>query len=213
MALSDIYMLTLTQRYGSGGEKSLNNFYYERSSSTGTSNELRDLFTAENSVLWDINHLQNTHMVNDSIRIINLGDEMDFLDYNLTGGGSETASDSAPFFVGIGYTLKIDTRAVRPGSKRFPGQESGWFNAGVWAASSLMTQVESLRENLAAVLNGDTANYAPVVVKRIRIEPDETHSRVRYLLPLTDEDLVVGHVVTALFGAKAAHQVSRGNGR
>lgn len=212
MALSDILQLTVKQTYGDGGEECFNDFFYKRSGSSGNVVELIDHFKDVAGVIPAMNQVQADHIKNISIRGINLGDLTDFADVPLEGEGAQ-AADPLPIFAAYGFTLKLDTRAVKNGSKRFVGVVEAATTNGVVTDATTITNLGLLRTVLAFTFTGDVDTYLPVVVKRVLRPADLTHDNPYYTLPRTDGELVIGNVVTALMSLKVTHQTSRGNGR
>lgn len=216
MAIGDILKLTLTQTYGSGGEKMLNDFFYRVDDPSGTAQACAVSF--QGAVLELINDIQDATARNVGIRVINLFDLEDFYEIVITGtGGTQgDGSNTLPIFACVNYTLKLNTRAVRSGSKRFSAisetfQDNGLFEDATWIAAA-----EALRVQLASNLSGGVTEDAlvPVVVKRILVPADEEEgTKEHYRLPETTEELVSGVITAALVKMKVSHQTSRGNGR
>jgi len=213
MALSDIYELTLAQLYGAGGERLLTKWYYQKAGSGESASDLAEHFFGTGSMLARLNAFQSTKIVNETVRVINLGDLADFADVTLTGGGA-LATDAAPAFCAVGFTLKLDTRAVRPGSKRIPGVSEADQADGIIVNAGVITDINLAAVQMAEDIAGDSAElYRPVVLKRVHIVEAGPPARDFYRLPETDEELVAARVIVALVNMKVTHQVSRGNGR
>lgn len=213
MPLHDIFELTLKQTYGSSGEELINNFFYKRVGASGTSSDLVGGFVDTDELLDKIHGVQADFIKDKGIRCINLGNLADFNDSALTGNGTQEGSVAAPAHEAISFSLKIDTRALRPGGKRIAGLANAWSEDGVITNVAELAAIETLRLGLAGVITGTEDSYVPVVIKRIRLAPDLTHTRVRYRLPESDGELVLGNVTSAVVSLKVSHQVSRGNGR
>lgn len=213
MALANFWEATLIQRFGSGGEKMLNNFFFTSLDAGANSEDLYTGMTAPGELIDSINAIQADIVKNDSLRIINLGLLTDFLEQGVPGEGSGSSESSLPPHSAVNYALKLNTRAVRPGSKRFSGVPEDAQTNGVISDAAYIVSIAALEIKLSDVVASGSATFTPVVIKRIRIEPDVDHPNVRYRLPETDGELVFGTVTAALVNLLVSHQVSRGNGR
>lgn len=213
MALSDVYMATLVQRWGAGGERMLNNFFFEATGTGGSASEVSGLFTGGTGLISKIHPIQCDIVKDELLRVINLGSLTDFIETPLTGVGGITNGLAHPAYVALNYTLRLDTRAVRPGSKRFAGVPENWDEAGVINSAPALTTIDDLRTALGVATEITGTTYTPVVVKRVLHPADETHENPWYALPASDEELVLGHVSGVLVNLHLSHQVSRGNGR
>lgn len=213
MALADIYQLTLTQRYGTVGEELNMVFFYNKNGSGETAADLAEAFKQSGGVLDAINLIQSSAVNNVRTRTINLGDLGDFDESAATGVGGQ-GPDCLPEHSAFGMTLKLDTRAIHPGSKRIPGVSESVQTQGLITDATEITNLNVLAALLAADIEGaDTAIYRPIVVKRVPRHDDGPPVRDWYSLPETDGEVVTGHVVFVLVNLKVSHQVSRGNGR
>jgi len=144
----------------------------------------------------------------------NLGDPLDFAELGFTEVGN-VAADPLPMFAALNFTYKLNTRAVRPGSKRFCGIPESVTVHNVVTDATHLAAIELLRleqeQNLRA---SGVDNWKPVVVKRVKYAPDPLRpTDFAYRLPETEGELVLGDVVVVLFNPRLSHQVSRGNGR
>lgn len=207
MALNTIYMLRLRQLWGAAGKPQENVFFYDHTAGTGVAIDLAQTF--ENQILPLINAIQSDAIVNNSLTIINLGDLADFIDYPLTDGG-DYSGESLPPYAAVGYTMKLSTRAVRNGSKRFSGIVESVQSNGVITDATFITKQNALKSELALELTDVADTYLPVVIKRVK-EPvvGTVPLKYTYRLPTTDGELTVGEVVTVLTSVNLTHQVSR----
>lgn len=211
MGLNDIMKLTLHQTYGTGGEPSQNDFFYLQETVEGGANTLTNAFY--DTILPLINACQHGIMKNTRIRTINLFDLGDFNERTLssTGTNADGGAEALPFFNAFNVTLRVSTRAVKPGSKRFSGLSEFHNAAGVLVG--LDTQLPALLAALDDPLENEglAATFRPIVVKRI--EYTTSKGTQAYKLPETPEDAVYGFVQSAFCNMKVRHQDSRGNGR
>lgn len=207
------YQLTLVQLMNT--EKLHNVFFYRTDAVGATAQNLGQAF--EEDILPLINDLQNVAVSNSLLRVINLGDLTDFWEKALTGAGLNTSSESLPAHDAINYTLRLNTRAVRPGSKRISGIPESAQSNGIITVGSYITQMNTLRTALYDTIAYNTTPavaYQPVVIKRVKeTETVNGQEKVTYRLPTPSETVEYGDVVSCLVNTKISHQISRGNGR
>jgi hypothetical protein len=213
MAIDGIYELTLRQSWGSGGENLLNKFFFQKAGTGETAHKLAEAFDAASSWLSKINLIQESIVNNVDISVINLGDPTDFdvITASLTGGYS---GDALPPHSAVNFTLKLNTRVLRPGSKRFSGVPESVQVNGVITDSTYITALNGLRTIMETDLAGLTTDiYRPVVIKRVPYTVALPTTHTAYRLPTTDEELSVGIVKAVVLNTRISHQTSRGNGR
>lgn len=208
MALNTIYQLIHNQSFD--GEELANVYFFNHAVGTGTSVDLATDF--ETDVLPAVEALQCVQVVSRSIDVINLGDLADFYSLVIPAGHGALEGEMLPIFNAIGYTLKLDTRAVRPGSKRIAGIPEVEQVDGTITNAGYLASMESLRIILENNVVGAADTWQPVVLKRVRTAVAGTVPlKYRYRLPRTDDELVFGGVTVALTSPDIKHQVSRGN--
>jgi hypothetical protein len=214
MALADIMQLTFVQRYGSGGEKLLTNWFFLKNLGATNAEQLYDEFTADGAYVEKINQLQAQQIKNDSIRIINLGDPTDFYEAPVADGGNN-GSACMPAYVALNFTKKLNTRAIRPGSVRIPGIDETYVANGVVNDATYIATIEDSRLAFSTALPfGGAASWQPIVVKRVKETTVVGGVSINtYRLPETDEEAIVGLVTACIVNNHVSHQVSRGNGR
>lgn len=213
MALSDVWMATLTQGYMSLTEAIINNFFFTSVDSGANAQGLWEALTAEDNLIEAINGIQNANIHNRNLRVINLGSLLDFYDVGIEGDGAVTAGDMLPPHDAVNFTLKLNTRAVKPGSKRFVGLTESMVSNGIINDSGLIVNIGALEIALSETQSNGSWDYNPIVVKRVGLPTPGTPPYTSYRLPEDDGELVFGQVVAALVNLKVSHQVSRGNGR
>lgn len=206
MAISDIYQLTLNQTIY--GRDIQNAFFYEREEPTGTAADVAEQFVT--NILPTILAIQSAAVLNVNLVAINLGDLADFETVPLTGGGTYGDVDTMPAFNAVGYSLRLNTRAVRPGSKRFAGVPEEASLNGELVLPAYLTRVETLRTVLDDPIGATLGLYNPIVVKRIK-EPvvGTVPPKFTYRLPTVGDPVTVGVVVSALVGRQVTSQTSR----
>lgn len=207
MALDSIYMVRHKQTWGSGGKPQENVYFFNHTAGTGVAADLANDFGTV--IAAAVNAIQSNVVKNVSISVINLGDLGDFAEPALGGTGS-FSGEVLPPFAAVGYTMKVNTRAVRKGSKRYSGIPESVQNFGVISDAGYIALQETLRLALQdeIVSAGDT--WLPVVVKRVKTAiPGTTPTQYTYSLPTTDLELVLGEVVVVLTSQNITHQVSR----
>lgn len=208
MPLNTIYQVRLRQNFGDGGKALENVFFFDHTAGAGVAIDLAQVF--ENLMLPAINALQTAVIKNSRLTIINLGDLSDFIEYPLTGDG-DYATDTLPAFAAVGYTLKLNTRAVRGGSKRIAGVPESVSTHGTVDDGAYITKMNTLKTALQSELTDVSDTFLPIVVKRIKTPVVGTVPlQYDYRLPVPGDTLVYGEVVTALTSVKLSHQVSRG---
>lgn len=206
MSLNDVYQLTVHQELQ--GEEPENIFFFERLDPAGTADDLITAF--EDTYLDPIRGVQSNQIITRRISCLNLGDLGDFADRVENLAGTAGAGDTMPAFAAVGYSLRLNTRAVRPGSKRFAGVLEAFVLNGVITDPGYLDLLEDLRVILDDVAVGALASYQPVVVKRIKTaKVGYTPPAYKYTLPKDGDPLVLGLVTQALLNPKLTSQVSR----
>jgi len=207
MPLDTIYQVRARQTWGSGGKALENVFFFDHTAGAGNATDMATAFGDAFSTL--INQIQAPIVKNYSIDVINLGDLGDFASVPWLGSGTQIG-DALPPYAAISFTLKVNTRAVRKGSKRISGVPESAQIDGKLTNEGYIAAVELLR--LAMQQEVVTANdtYLPVVVKRIK-EPvvGTVPLQYTYRLPTIGDTLVTGEVVVVLTTTSLSHQVSR----
>jgi hypothetical protein len=206
MALSDVYQLTQIQSYQT--EEIINTWFFEKIDPAGTAADLAQAFV--DTYLDPIRQIQALGLHQDSLRVVNLGDVTDFAELPTDVGGLAGNGDTMPAFVAVGFSLRPNTRAIRPGSKRFCGILEAVITTGVITEPTYVDNVEALRIVLDDNAVGDLAEYQPVIVKRVKYDvPGSDPVRTAYRLPENDGELSLGLVVQAFTNLRVTSQVSR----
>lgn len=193
------------------GERVMNVYHYRLESGTGSALDLSQAFTDEIQPLllpWTANN-----MVWDTIRVINLGDLTDFAIGTVSAAGA-SVSNMLPAECAVNLTLRLDTRAVRPGSKRYSAIPVDATTDGLVSDASTITDINALAVALASPIAYDTepqAVYHPIVVKRVAYV--NSNGNDSYRLPATTLELVFGNVTGVLVNLDISHQDTRDNGR
>ncbi len=204
--LNQIYMLRFIQLWKTV-HKQENVFFFEHTAGSGNAFDLATSFTTV--YVPAINALQGNQLQNVSLDVANMGDPADFATPVITGNGAFN-EDCLPPYAAVGYTLKVNTRAVRKGSKRFSGVPESVQDDGKISSSTYRTAQEALRVILQQELVSSDDTWLPVILKRVKTAVSGTTPvQYTYRLPATDSELVVGEVVVALTSDTLSHQVSR----
>lgn len=210
MALSDCYMLRDVQTFN--GEKVLNVYFYQDLLLAATAETLVDAWVAgvQPKVL-DIQDVIVRHILVDAV---NLADPANFFEFAQDVGG-EYDGDALPPHCAVSYGLRLNSRALRPGSKRYTGIPEAVQVNGTITNSTYITQMEALRVQQSDILlSGVLSTFQPIVVKRVPYTPEGSpEGHIAYRLPEDDGEFVFGNVIEALTTTHVSHQVSRGNGR
>jgi len=207
MPLDTIYQVRARQTWGSGGKALENVFFFDHTAGTGNATDMATAFGDAFSTL--INQIQAPIVKNYSIDVINLGDLGDFASVPWLGSGTQVG-DALPPYAAIGFTLKVNTRAVRKGSKRISGVPESAQIDGKLTNEGYIAAVELLRLAMQQEVVTASDTYLPVVVKRIK-EPvvGTVPLQYTYRLPTIGDTLVTGEVVVVLTTTSLSHQVSR----
>lgn len=213
MALINVWQLTLRQLWGTGGEPMLNHFFFYSESSGAVALDLLEGFRATGGYLDEMNDLQGTFVKNDNIRVINLGSFTDFAEDAATGTGSAEADQLLPPHSAINFTLKLDTREIRPGSKRVSGIGELFQEHGLLSDAGYISAVNGFKNKMLEPIVWEDVSFDHIVVKRVGLPTPGTPPYSSYRLPGSDGELVYGNIVAVLANMKVSHQVSRGNGR
>ncbi len=210
MALSDTYMLRDIQTYEN--EEMMNVYFYQDVSLTSDAATLVQLFT--DLVIPDIRGIQSTVVTHVLIDAVNLGDSSNFHESKVSLAGTVSGTP-LPAHDAVNMSLRISSRALRPGSKRFTGVLEDFTTGNFITNSQYIAALETLRGKLHDTLvSGSTEVFAPIVVKRVKyLPPGASAPNYAYRLPETDEEFVFGDIVEVLVNLRVSHQVSRNNGR
>lgn len=207
MPLNTIYQVRARQTFDIGGKELETVWFFDHTAGSGTAADLAVAFGAARGDL--MNAFQTELIKNLSIDIINLGNPGDFVSLPWLGTGA-LAQDTLPPFNAVGFTMKVNTRAVRKGSKRVSGLAETDVTNGEITGTTTLANIELLRIAMAQEIVDASDTWLPVVVKRIKeAVPGTTPTRYTYRLPTTGDPLVTGEVVVALTNPNVAHQVSR----
>ena len=206
MALTDVYQLIMKQTVFA--ELAQNVFTFEKLDPLGTAEDLVDGFITD--YLAEIRRVQSSSVGTYEVSAINLGDFSDFHSEPVALGGLAGAGDTMPAFNAVGYSLRPNTRLVRPGSKRFSGIPEAVVLNGVITEPGYVDAVEDVRIKLDDNVVGVLSDYQHVIVKRIK-EPvtGTVPLRYTYRMPTTGDTLVLGLVTQAFSNLEVTSQVSR----
>lgn len=212
MAINDVYQVTLNQLHTPTNERVTTVWFFNQVEILGGAAALFTAFTASGGIMDLMNDLQSTQIANESCKVSNLFSLTDFYEGALAGSGIYE-TEMLPLFCALNFSLKVDTRGVRPGSKRVPGIPNSAETDGLITLSTYVTAINALKAAMVAdVGGGGTGVFDPIVVKRI-YEPATEDKKAYYRLPQGAEELNFGHITAALVNMQVSHQVSRGNGR
>lgn len=215
MAIGDLYELTHVQELVGSGERIMSKWHYAAVDILSTATSLYQAWTAPDGMLEAINALQCPPLLNRIVRVVNLFSLTDFYEDAPGGGGIFGSGNMLPIHSAYAFSLKLDTRGVRPGSKRISGGSEAMQDAGVWTDATTIGELNALATKMTLdVIDDNLSHYDPVVIKRI-LDPNPTPlgSSPVYRMPVDQEEADYGHVVAALLNIRVSHQVSRGNGR
>ncbi len=208
MALIDMFQLTHDMTIF--GQNILTVYHVERANSGEVSRDISDAFQV--SVVPDIRALQSDAVVNNDLKVFNLGNPTDFGTFTLGAAvGLRTGLDS-PSFIAASIRFNTLNRLVRSGQKRYPGLLETDYADGI-----LLTAALTLIDAVGSACVGDwldpidshvVCNYA--IIKRVCEETDPVTGKcLEYRLPETDEKLIFYLPATFLSNPNVSSQVSR----
>lgn len=210
--IDQIYQVTDNQLFPTG-ELMQNVYFYADEPASGSAEDLSLAFN--NDMLTGvIRDLQSSQLTHQSIAVQCLGDPSDFYVRVLTGAVGGRGADCLPAFNAINFTLRSNSRAVRPGSKRVGGlpDDTALYTNGQVVDSAMLGFLEDIRVAMSAPVSAAGGDYSPVIVKRIPVAATEDHGPY-YRLPGVGDVLEYFPIVATLVNPIITHQVSRGNGR
>lgn len=210
MALSDAYMLRDFQTYE--GEEILNVYFFQDLLLASIAQNLVEAY--ETGFLPKVKAIQTSNVVHVKLDAVNLADPSNFYEKVIAVAG-DTTSDPLPAHDAVNYSLRINSRSLRPGSKRYCGVAEEYTTKNLITNAGYIALLETLRVQQSDILlSGVVETFQPIVVKRVKYNPDPLQpDKFAYRLPEDDGEYVFGDVVDSLLNLKVSHQVSRGNGR
>ena len=188
----------------------LNVYQVERANSGETAGAVSDAF--QNDILPAIRLFQTNDVVNNELRIFNMGDPLDFGSFTLSASLGFRTGLVSPRFVSAGIRFPSTNRDVRSGFKRFAGAEESDYTDGViiGATITLLNNIaDAMLANWTASADSHTVcNF--VIVKRVckTLEP-VTEKCLQYRLPETDGELVFYTPTSRITQSDITSQVSR----
>lgn len=208
MALTDMYNVVHDMTLL--GRNMLNVYQCERTSPIESAGSISDAF--QNSVLPIIRLWQSDEVVNNELRIFNLGTSTDFGTFTLSGAlGLRIGTDGPAFISGEVKFPSID-RAVRTGFKRFGGMLESDDSNGVLNGAAV-----TLLDNIGAAMIASwlatsdahaVCNF--VIIKRVcTTVPPPGDPCPQYRLPLTGDPLVFYQPNQRITVLSTRSQVSR----
>jgi len=205
MSLDSCYQLLVKSDFR--GQDVLNVFFYEHATGAGFAGDL--ILDFNEVILPAILAIQTNAIQMVSVEAINLGILADFYVLATTGEGAY-AEQSLPPSDAIGFTLKTDTRAVRPGSKRICAVPESAVGEGEILDAPYIAKIETLRALLGVNIIGTSDTWKPVVLKRTKTAIAGTvPTKYRYGLPKTEGDYLAAGILSVLTGEFVTSQVSR----
>lgn len=210
MALSDCYMLRDFQTYEN--ETILNVYFFQDLLLASIAQNVVEAF--ELGFLPKVQAIQTSNLVHVKLDAVNMADPSNFYEKVISAAGT-TTSDPLPAFNAINYSLRLNSRALRPGSKRYCGIAEEYTVKNRVTNAGYIALLEALRVQQSDILlSGVLETFQPIVVKRVPYtvgSGDDAHTA--YRLPENDGEFVFGNIVDSLLNLNVSHQVSRGNGR
>lgn len=149
------------------GQNVLNAYQVERANAGEGAGSISDAF--QNSILPIVRLWQNDNVVNNEIRIRNLGDPLDFGTFTLAAAAGLRVGATSPSFVSGGIKFNRLRSDMKSGFKRFAGAEEGDYVEGVLSAAALVLLTNMgnaiIGNWLSSIDSHIVCNY--VIIKRI----------------------------------------------
>lgn len=206
VSLDGLYALRHIQ--DSNGQLIENTYFFSHAVGTGTATQLCLDFESEWLPL--ILALQVADLVTQGISAYNMGDYGDFASLPLLTPGTYGDVPRKPIFTAVGYSMKLNTRAVRGGSKRIAGVPSEVANEDTITSSGYLASIEALRLAFAGNIVGATDTWQPIVIKRVKTAvAGTTPVKYKYTLPVPPDDATIGQIVAVSDSNVLTSQVSR----
>jgi hypothetical protein len=203
--LDQIYLLTHLMTYK--GQEIMNVYFYNHTSGAGGSGILCAGF--DDQMMPLLRAVQSADIYHKQISAYSLGDLSDFANLSLAGTGDYEV-EALPPTDALGFTYKVNTRAVRPGSKRICGIPETVTTSGEILDPTYLGKVEALRLQMVDDVTGIADAFSPVIVKRIKTPIAGTVPlQYNYRLPAVGDTLTLGGVTDVLFNVFVTTQVSR----
>lgn len=203
--LEKIYLLTHFMTFF--GQQIMNVYFYNHTTGAGGAGILCAAF--DDQVVPKIKAIQSADINHVQVSAYSLDDLSDFANLTLSGLGAYEV-ESLPPTDAVGFTYKVNTRAVKPGSKRICGIPESVTASGQIQNATYLGLIETLRLQFVEDLTGIADAFAPVVIKRVKTAiPGTTPVQYRYTLPTDDSELVIGGVTDVLSNVYVTTQVSR----
>lgn len=216
MAIGDIYQVIDNQTWGAGGEKFSNVWFYRALDAACSAQDLQGAWGSTAGMLGLVAFCQTLKVQHVSVQVMNLFSLTDFFEGSVNLEG-ELPGQALPMHSALNFTLKLNTRGIRPGSKRISGLSEAGNEDGIMVGTTEVGNINALAAAMSVDIAGEgSAAYEHVVVKRIATEVAATEERpahTEYSLPENVGELNYGRVVAALVNLHISHQTSRGNGR
>jgi len=193
-------------------ETILNVYFYQDLLLASTAENLVDAWIA--GFLPKVVAMQTNAVTHVLVDAVNLADPANFFETQIATAGANTDA-SMPAHDAVNYSLRLNSRALRPGSKRYCGIAEAFTTDNFITQVSYLALLETLRiQQSDILLSGAIQTFQPIVVKRVRYNPDPLRpDHFAYRLPETEGEFVFGDIINALLNTRISHQVSRNNGR
>jgi len=206
VALDGLYQLRHIQE--AEGQQLENVYFFNHAVGDGVSTDLCLDFEGEWLPL--ILALQTSDVVTVGVSAYNMGDLGDFATLPLASNGTYGAPPRKPLFTAVGFSFKLNTRAVRGGSKRIAGVPSEVANLDTITSSGYLASIEALRLAYASNMVGASDTWQPIVVKRVKTAVSGTSPvKYKYNLPVPPAEATIGSVVAVTTSPILTSQVSR----
>jgi len=169
MALNDIYRITCTQEFNTGGPLCLNVFYYEQITASPNDGAATLLTSFSPGVRDVIRAIQNEAIHWLQILVENIVPSADNAQEDYVSGtvAGSRPGDSLPPYAAWAFRLNRQTTASRHGQKRFVGVSEGDQADGI-AEAGLTVAISNVSSVLEQTLGGPVpafATYSPRIFR------------------------------------------------
>lgn len=154
-----------------------NVFYFQADTAGGSANDIANLFDSD--LATAIATVQNIAVMWDLVEVVNLTDLADFASIGMSVPGARSGECTPPFNAWA-FQYVRPTRAVRHGWKRFAGVTEGDSANGL-SGTAMLTVLNTLAANLAAVTDMGAYSYYPCIAKTVEVPLSSDPTKTKYV--------------------------------
>lgn len=208
MALNDMY--NIVHDMTNLGQSTLNVYQVERTSAVESAGSISDGF--QNSILPVLRAFQSSSVINNELRIFNLGESTDFGTFSIGAAAGFRVGADPPAFTAAELKFPSLDRAVRTGFKRYAGLLEADDTDGV-LGGTVLALLNTLGTAIIAPWLSSIDSHAIcnfVIIKRVcDVVPPPGEPCPQYRLPETGDPLVFYQPNSRIALTSTRSQVSR----